>query len=384
MMKNLLKMICLALVISLSVSILLPVYAAADRVRTANPKILIVVEDFDAVCSSIPDCGTDYDIMSIDNLDYSTISDYSGYAVPYETAIADAKLCKVLKNAYAKYDSRIYMYGTLTIAGFKDLLDIENFGAEVDIFDANGPTGETAFLSFGEDQVNNCTENIFSYSKSTTQENLIATVYQGENVVLEYVRIILEDYNISEHTPMASVVKSGFNYRSYLTGSIYANMDFLLYRDFNEYDPNYDYFAIKTNICTVGQSTIKIEAEHRMAYSADEMIDYGPGDISRAGSVSVGLDLGSGYGGGSLSYTFDVGGGPSIDASFYAASDYCTWNITRYWLFGDLVNELFCLGSSWASTGTYAATNVKFRALFDVYVDSLYSPWCTVQVRYDY
>jgi hypothetical protein len=48
------------------------------------------------------------------------------------------------------------------------------------------------------------------------------------------------------------------------------------------------------------------------------------------------------------------------------------------------VNELFCLGSSWASTGTYAGIDVKFRAKFDVYADYFYSPWKSVQIRYDY
>ena len=195
------------------------------------------------------------------------------------------------------------------------------------------------------------------------------------------IKIITDDFQSNESIKSTTIVKSGFNYRSYLTSSVYANMDFILYRDLSELDPIYDYFAVKTNVYTSGMSTSRIETEHRLPFSSDELIDYGPGDISKAGTVSVSLNL---SGSSSISYSFSVDGKPSIDASINAVDDYCSWIITRHWFFGELVDELFSLSTSWASTGTYAGTNVKFRALFDYGIDSFYSPWTTVQIRYDY
>ncbi len=386
-MKKLPKIVSVLLTVLLSVALISTVSTKAVTAKSTIPRILIIMEDsslFDR--SLIADYADDYDIVDSKKVDYSALSDYSCYAVPSGLVKSDKRLCEAVKNSYRKYETRVYMYGKATISDFKRAFGIKSFGADVSVYDTQGPTTKTAFISFGKDQEDNMIENIISYSNSQTQKNLLATVYQGDNVIMEYMKIILQDYASTKNTTKSSViVKSGFNYRSYFSSAVYANMDFMLYRDFSELDPNYDYFAIKTNISTTGCDTARVEAEHRMQYISDEMIDYGPGDIHRAGSVTVGLDLGSGWGGGGISYTFEVGGGPTIDASYYAGDDYCTWIVSRHWPFGgDLVHELFCLGSSWASTGTYAATNIKFRALFDVYVDFMYSPWCEVQVRYDY
>ncbi len=380
------KMISFLVSVLITFLAIIPVSAGAAAISSNDGKLMILVDSADSFdISKIQPNETECVFVDSGTLDYSALSGYAAYAVPYQLAANDKRLVKIIRNAFSKNNARIYIYGEFTISDFKKILNISQFGAEVSVYDKDGPTDQTAFLGFSEEQEQTCIENLISYSKSGLQKNMIATVRQGENVVEEYISIILEDYDGSAIMPMAMIVKSGFNYRSYLTSSAYANMDFLLYRDYDEEDPNYDYFAIKTNICTTGQLTARIQAEHRLPYDSDELIDYGPGDITRASSVSVGLDLGSGYGGGSLSYSFDVGGGPTINASYYAGDDYCTWDISRYWWFGgDLVNELFCLGSSWASTGTYAATNVKFRAEFDVIYDYIYSPWCEVQVRYDY
>ena len=72
--------------------------------------------------------------------------------------------------------------------------------------------------------------------------------------------------------------------------------------------------------------------------------------------------------------------------TYSATDDYSQWNITKYWFFGGyLRNELFALGSSWASTGTYAGTNVIFRSILENGGGFPYATAeKTVQIRYDY
>jgi len=149
----------------------------------------------------------------------------------------------------------------------------------------------------------------------------------------ECVRIITDDFDLNESIIPITTARGGFNYRSYLTSSIYVNMDLLLCRDFSELDPDYDYFSVKTNICTVGMSTARIEVEHQLPFAADELIDYGSGDTNR------------------------------VSNSFFISDDHCTWIINRHWILGELANELFSLDSSWAAADNCTGTNVKFRVV---------------------
>lgn len=381
-MRKISKIACCLLTMFLSTVLILPTQTNAVKKVEPNNKLLVIVENINVFDSSlVASYASKYDIIQYKDINYSTITNYSNYAVPSKFVKTNNKLCNVLKNAFNNYDSRIYIYGEVRISDFKRVLNIKNFGANVNVYDENGSTAKTAFLSFGKEQEYTYIENIISYSNSQTQKNLIATVAKCDNMIMEYIKIIISDCCKTGIMPMASIVQSGFNYRSYYCNN-YINMDYLLYRDYDEQDPNYDYFAIKTNVSAYGGLAKEIDVEHRLPYLSDELIDYGPYDINRAGSVSVGLDLG----GGSLSYSFDVGGGPTIDATYNSSVDYCTWKITKYWFFGSyLNNQLFKPGSSWASTGTYAGTDITFRAAFEGPGEMyLWTPWQTVQVRYDY
>jgi hypothetical protein len=353
------------------------------------PKLLIIVADMDNFDRSIiVEHEGSYDVMDGRNIDYSSITAYSAYVVAGRLASTDAKLCAKLRNAYNRFNSRVYLHGDITITDYKQTLAINKFGAYTDIYDDSGITLDKVYISFSEEQENTFVENIISSSGSQSDQYLIASVTSdnGRSQEVNNIVIILDDYLRTQIIPMATIVKSGYNFRSYYNTDNYINMDYLLYKDNDETDPTYDYFAVKTNLCTENDSvcdTESIDAKHCLPFSSDEMIDYGPGDITRAGSVSVNLDLGGING---LSYSFEVGGGPTINATYSAANDYCTWDIVRYWFLGDsLENNLFCLGSSWASTGTYAGTNIDFRAEFKAgpgYV--FYTPWKYVQIRYNY
>lgn len=56
---------------------------------------------------------------------------------------------------------------------------------------------------------------------------MLAKVAKSEKIASgmtnEYIKIIVDDFQSTESTKSTTIVKSGFNYRSYLTSSVYAN-----------------------------------------------------------------------------------------------------------------------------------------------------------------
>ncbi|NCU25271.1 hypothetical protein EOM86_00955 [Candidatus Nomurabacteria bacterium] len=64
-------------------------------------------------------------------------------------------------------------------------------------------------------------------SKNDTKTHLLAKVAKSEKIASgmtnEYIKIIVDDFQSTESTKSTTIVKSGFNYRSYLTSSVYAN-----------------------------------------------------------------------------------------------------------------------------------------------------------------
>lgn len=166
------------------------------------------------------------------------------------------------------------------------------------------------------------------------------------------------------------------------------NMDYLLYRNTNESDPTYDYFAILTNVSAStdqANSCSEILIEHKPAYTSDEIIDYQPVDTYKANTINASLDFGLDVGG-SIGVSYTTQSGPDIDATYSTVSDYASWQTKRRLLGPMLEDNLYKYGSSWASAGTLAGNNIKFRGYFYDAVTFFweYSAWKTVQVRFDY
>lgn len=387
-MKKSSRSISIFVIIAISLVLALPLSVSAAVGRADIPRILVIVNDISEFDETlVSEFAGQYDIVDAEGINYAALRAYAAFAVPIDVARADRKLCSILQAAYHRANALVYLYGELTISDFKQALKLEQFGAYVNIHDQTGITADQVFTSFGEEQENTAVENIISSSGDLSGNYLIADVAVDEfnSLTMASLAIILDDFCASAIQAMAVIVKSGYNFRSYYNADNYINMDYLLYKDNDETDPDYDYFAVKTNLCTengYAYNTQSIDVKHALPFTSDEMIDYGPGDINYAGTVSVGLDLGGTFG---LSYSFTVNGTPNFNATYSAASDYCTWEIYRPFLGGYLQNNIFSPGSSWASTGTYAGTNVDFKAHFVGGQGHTFdTPWKYVQIRYDY
>ena len=387
-MKKSSHLISIFVSIAISLVLVLPFSVNAAAGRVSVPKILVIVNDISEFNEAlVSEYAGQYDIIENKAVNYAALKSYTAYAVPINLAKSDRRIADILQAAYAKSNALVYLYGDLTISDFKQAMKLDQFGAYVNIHDQTGITTDKVFTSFGEEQENSAVENIISSSGDQSGHYLIADVAADENntQVMTSIAVILDDFCGQAIQTMAIIVKSGYNFRSYYNTDNYINMDYLLYKDNDETDPDYDYFAVKTNLCTengYGYNTQSIDVKHALPFTSDEMIDYGPGDINYAGTVSVGLDLGGTF---DLSYSFTVSGTPNINATYSAANDYCTWEIYRPFLGGYLQNNIFSPGSSWASTGTYAGTNVDFKAHFVGGQGHTFdTPWKYVQIRYDY
>ena len=60
-------------------------------------------------------------------------------------------------------------------------------------------------------------KNTLSLAKLAKSEKI------ASGMTNEYIKIIVDDFQSTESTKSTTIVKSGFNYRSYLTSSVYAN-----------------------------------------------------------------------------------------------------------------------------------------------------------------
>lgn len=365
-----------------------------------NSKLLIIVDEKTKLDEVYLSEKSDYiDIVYHNKMDYYDILNYSSYAVENNIIQNDLKLSLLLSKEFDLNSSTIYIFGNVTITDYKNILGLETFGAYTYLYDQNGPTTNTAFMRFDENQEDNYVENIISFSKNYNSNHLIANfdfVEEPEfSRSFEYIKAIAENYiENNSIRPMATIVKSGFDFRIYTSFDGYVNMDYVLYRETNETDPIYDYFALRTNISAHSDdwywNTVNaILMKHKGAYINNiNILDYGPGTIYRASTVTVGLAFGDTVQG-SIGWTFDVGGKPDIYATYSPVDESISWDIMQYWLFGGPLNDqLFKLGSSWASLSqkSSVAINTTFSGVFKSCDGILLYPTSqkTVNIIYDY
>lgn len=269
-------------------------------------------------------------------------------------------------------------------------MKIDKFGLYNNIYDSAGKTDQLVYMGFSEFQESSYIENIISHTKDPLTKNIIANVELEDHYLSkenEYLKIIIEDFiKMVSVKPLVEMIDIGFDYRAYI-GDSYINMDYILYREYDENISNFDFFAIRTNI-TTSSACSKIEVRHDLPNkNTDQIIDYGPGSLFRPSNISVGLSFGESGPSGSIGWSFNVGGGPTIDTSYSSIEEFVNWEIKKYWFFGeDLGNQMFALGSSWASltANQSAKIDITYRAQFEFGNNVFRTSWKTVNIVFDY
>lgn len=343
------------------------------------------------------------DTSSFDIVDFKTIKDYSkkdltsyqAIAIPYSEARKNAK---ILRSIYES-GGIIYIYGSLTIADFKKALKLDKFGVTVPIYDPKGhDTSKKAFQYFSDDQEKNDIVNVICLTREG--QGLLSYIEESDKGYIEpyqFYKAVIDDiqkFGIQQgfKTMGVEIVKSGFGFYSYYWNSRSCTyMDYTLYRNFDESDPTYDYFAISTNVWARCTSTdplgviSEVTVKHALPYSVDELIDHSPGDIYSAGSVGVSVDVG----GVSFGFSYELSGNPRIYCNENYTSDVVEWQmLPRLVSPVYLDNKVFKSATSWASTATYAGIDITFNSTTNYGAPNLQYPVVgtpkTVQVRYDY
>lgn len=320
---------------------------------------------------------------------------YLAYAASKEVA-CNENITKIIREAYNNIESRIYIYGNLTINEFKNILKIDEYCIDTEIYNETGITGEKAKMHFSEEQELNKVEQIISLSKNSNYQSLMVSAPKAVESQMEL--IIIEHYieTFVGFNQKIKLVQNAFNYRNYpYMGDIqlttcYLNLDYYLYKSDDEDIVDYDYFAIMVNANpiydnpSVSMGTLSctnLQVKLSLPYSKDHFYEYGPHSTSRATNIGVSIGYSGSGVSGTLNFTFSPGSRPSVDASFNSTSREILWSINRYWFFGqDLNNELYSLGASWASYGKLAAVDIYSFVTFA----DCNSEWNKIQVRYSY
>ncbi len=365
---------------------------------TFDSRLLVIVED-SAEKPSLDD--EDSDMVEFKHLSEISSKDSGHIAYAVSKTIANnSDVNSIIKYAFNNLDARIYIYGDLTISEFKEILGIDAYSVQTDIYDEDGITGEKANMTFSEEQEQNKIEQIICLSKNPKYQSLIVSAPNATLTSLE--NIIIKHYSDTFVNPMlyATIVQNAFNYRNYtyfspgtdyIMDNCYLNMDYYLYKIEEENVADYDYFAIRVNVNpihdyhpAIGSNLpcTSFQVKLNLPYSSDHIYEYGPYSSSKAKDINVSLGFGDSGVSGSIGFTFSPGSGPTVNANYNSANRTVSWEVKQYWFFGSRLNDaIYPFGASWASTGRLAAINISTFVEFD---KAYKSNWNEIQVRYSY
>ena len=271
-----------------------------------------------------------------------------------------------VENMYAA-GVRLYLYGDLTINDYVTHTGLTEFASQIPIYNLDRSfSGKYATRSFSASQRSTKQYQIICEPQNDVY-GLLCTIDKQDdgNKIETYLDIISENYIKAEEQQRATIVSSDYDIAHYyFSDTCSVHLTWILYRNYDEEDVTYDYFALESrvwgsgkNSMTIGQTT----CEHDLIYSSDHMIDSGPESDSSASSISFTLDVsGQGVTGGSIGYNYNLESAPKITRDTSNYPDSVAWTVNKR-LFGSVLdNNIFKFATSWASTGTLAGITVRF------------------------
>lgn len=358
------KILAFLLTLVLLCSITIPVIAVENDVID----ILFVVESVSEqehifAYSNIAEYENNISIEVItqSELQSSRIPEIRAIAVP--VTIADVV---DVDNIYAA-GVRVYLYGDLTINDYIEYTGLQDFTSQLPIYEPNGDfSGKYMERGFPESQKNTKQYQIICEPQDDAY-GLLCTIdkQNNGNRIETYMNIIAENYMAANVNQRATIVSSDYDIvHYYFDDNCSVHLSWILYRNYDEEDANYDYFALESRVwgegsdsLTIGQTT----CEHSLVYSTDYMIDSGPESDSSANSVSFSLDVsGEGITGGTIAYNYNLESAPKITRDTSNYPDSVAWTVSKRLLGSSLDNDIFKFATSWASSGSLSRIDVEF------------------------
>ncbi len=328
-------------------------------------KLLFVTEetaDTSTLSAEFSENGdnTYFETAPLSEITAETLNAYVAVALPAsETGMDAAALVDIDQT-------RTYLYGEVTIADYKAATGLEEFTLQIPMLDTDGTQISMAEQFFDE---------------TYEQTEVFAAICCGENALLgsaaenaplgSYLALILDNCKqfLMPQT-RATIIQSGFDYSTAMFGENYvrgvAHMSYTLYRNTDEEDPTYDYFAIKTNTwinCENGNVSA-LRTSYRWPNVMDRLMGSAPETQKNIGELSVGLEFGpdkNGKPNASVSFEFSIDlsdtkpnitreevrhGGTDLGA------DQVSWDLTPRTLFPNYLNN---------TTSTCAATWANYE-----------------------
>lgn len=346
----------------------------------SNVGILVVTDSKNDFSGLIKIYGDYADFYTEESLQLVDFDSYQTIVADYKVASEKSALQNLLIQQYNN-NKQVYMFGQLTISDFKDILELDRFRIPTQIIGDDNPRKMS--FELGTDQEYNQIENIISHSLNANIKCLIASVdnYHNNKELISLILGYAID-NLNKIAPRAILIDAQYDFRVYFNG-LYVNTDYLLYKENSESIVDLDFYAIVANITMVGGGGNTLEVVQQATRSDAQVIDYGPGSVSRASTLSVAMNMVTGQP--TVRFSFSVGGGPTIKTNFYPDAEKVEWKVTKYWFFGSNIDgELFKFGSSWSNQPTGTEMQIKFRGIWKIGGHTATTTWKTVNVSTTY
>lgn len=332
---------------------------------TKQNKVLFIVEDdvnFSALTEDMSENGMDeslYALMHLSDATESNLNTYAAVALPANEAGTQ-------KASYIDIqETRVYLYGNVTISAYKAATGLGEFSVEIPLHDPSGNRTSTAVQFF--DEAYEQTE-IF-YAICSGEHALLGTISGEEPTLFVYFSLILDNYKIFflPHT-RATIMESKFDFTTAVFGGSEINeivhLDYTLYKNNDEVDPNYDYFGVTTKTwitCNTGDVT-EINTSYRLPNEDDNLLASGPASQSLAGNFNLSIGFGTSGASGSIGIPINVSSvQPTIKQTINLENNEIVWKMTQRWFLPKPLNgiSLNC-GATWADDENGEKTAVIF------------------------
>lgn len=358
----------------------------------SDPTVIIDQSQIDSYANSDIDISesiiTNFDLFdytSICNISELTLTNYKAIALP----ISNEETVEIARAAYNQ-GILVYLYGHLTINNYKEVLNIDNFSLSMDIYDPNESKCDTIEQGFNANFESTEIYNVICYSNNTLLCKFADTPKEINYLVAALNNCV--ETNINRNT-RATIVKSEFDFTTYWgnNNQFASHLDYTLYREMDETDPTYDYFAIKTRTwVTSGSGEVTgMMTKYSLPFSTDELLETGPASQSNIGTLSVSVGFGDGKANGSIGYSIDLSDQrPTIERTENYTDDTVEWVLTpRTWFPKSIDDAQLVCVASWASTGKYAGINVSYQGVVNIGPNRQYptsAGYTEIPVRFSY
>ena len=337
-------------------------------------KLLFVTEenaDTSTLSAEFSENGdnTYFETAPLSEITAETLNAYVAVALPAsETGMDAAALADIDRT-------RTYLYGEVTIADYKAATGLEEFTLQIPMLDTDGTQTSMAEQFFDE---------------TYEQTEVFAAICCGENALLgsaaenaplgSYLALILDNCKqfLMPQT-RATIVDSGVDYSTAVLGGSTVqgviHMNYILYRQFDDADPNYNYFAIRTNTWAtyIRGKLYKLYTSYQLPNVADSFLETGPASTDQTTSINFGLSFGSGGIGLTVSTSLNMKACIERDEhlesdSSYINGNFVAWTMTPWkWLIfgGDDIgdNKLTC-GATWKDQTTSSSDVIHLTIKF--------------------